>query len=295
MKAASSVKRRGAREPERARRRRCRLADGLRWGSGRPRRRRRHRHGRGHGLRRRCSLGWQPDLAVGELLDLLGELAHATAEIGGGRLLLGGLRRLRVLLGLALQLGETHAQVGELVREPQALRLHGQRPVLRDLLRLALEAVENLAEEGREHVLVRPRLCQCPAGSGVGQEGGRGVACAGLRLALSEQARAHELGPRDASQAVPNHRAQRPALDPPRDRLPAHAGRFSRLCDRVRPQTVVPGLRILPKPAGRGNSVAPSGVPHRGRNEGLSGPPPGTPRRNRSPNRHRPSGGARRR
>ncbi len=71
-------------------------------------------------------------------------------------------------LRLALELGQAHAQLGELVGEPQALGLHRQGPILRDFLGLALEAVENLAEEGGEHVLRRSGLGRHPAGRGAG-------------------------------------------------------------------------------------------------------------------------------
>ena len=158
----------------------------------------------------------------------------------------GGLGR---LLGLALELGQANAQVCKLVREAQALRLDGQGAVLRDLLGLALEAVQDLAEEGGQHVLRGARLGERPGRRGAGEEGGGGVALPGSDLALLEQPGTGELGARDAPEAVADDRAQRSALDAPGDRLSAQARQFRSLCDRVRPQLVVPGGVILPNPA----------------------------------------------
>jgi hypothetical protein len=88
-----------------------------------------------------------------------------------------------LLLGLPLELGEADTQLGELVREAEALRLDGQGAVMRDLLRLALEAIQNLAEERREHVLGRSGRGQLGAYGGAGEEGGAGVTPQGLVFA----------------------------------------------------------------------------------------------------------------
>ena len=114
----------------------------------------------------------EPDLPLRELLHLLAELRHPASQVADDLLRLGALAG---LLGLALELGDPHPEVGQLVRESQALGLDGERAELGDLLRLPLEAVEDLPEERREHVLAPAGCLQLPlrprGGGGTGRRG----------------------------------------------------------------------------------------------------------------------------
>ena len=239
------------------------------------------------GLLGRCGLRRKPDLALGELFHLLRQLVDAAAQLrrhgrGLGALLRRRLLRLRLLLGLTLELGQAHAQVGQLVRQAQALGLHRERPKLCDLLRLALEAVEHLAEKRGERVLRAPGLDEIRPDPGAGQERGGGAPGRGSLFGVLEQPVPDELRAGNAPAAVPDDRAERATLHPPGDRLPAEPRQIGRFGDGVRPQDVpgvalsLPGPGLCRTPPGAGKEDVPrgchSGVSRRGR-RGRSGYP----------------------
>ena len=139
-------------------------------------------------------------------------------------------------------------------------------------------------KSARQHLLARARSRRAPRRGGAGKEGGIGVVLAGL--GPSPRAAPRGRAPSgDAPAAVANDRAQRPALDPPSDRLPAQAGHLRSLGDRVRPQSVVPWrCGLCRTPVERGKSRRPGAAPPGSdKGEGVIGAPAGDPCRSAAP------------
>ena len=196
-----------------------------------------------------------------------GQLTDATAEVARGRVLLCGLVR-RVLRGrlglwrLALELSQPDAGVrrarssGADSRPAPSARGTARSP--------GTGARSGRAPPGRGPPAC-PRSSRSPRGPrprrGGGRNGAAGSSVRG-RCSPSPSSPARTSSERgDAPPAVADDRPQRPALDPPGDRLPAQAGQLRSLCDRVGAHALFPEPVILPNAADPANQGTPRGAP----------------------------------